>query len=128
VAMRAVAWGEQQRVTVDHTDTDEGCSALARALAVLPVWALDLCDEVDRLRAELAKVKPTPENLLGEGGCIRQREDGVYLCNQTEKGWAAFAFRFDSWDELLRRFNLVIGSPVQDEWGTYWPVSRAVKP
>lgn len=67
------------------------------------------------------------QTLIGEG-CIRQDQTtpgALWLLSKAETGWAAFGFRFDGWDDLLRRFNLVIGDPIVDSHGMYWPAHPA---
>lgn len=122
VRQRIVSWSALAQVYVHSTTSDQHCADLAASIAPLPATIVALCAELDRLRLELDKVKPTIANHLGEGGCARMRDDGVFLLNHHHTGWSSFGFRCDDWAEFFRRFNVLLGPPVEDKWGTYWPV------
>lgn len=116
------------RVYVPAAQPNADAPALARCLATLPSWTLALCDDLDEARAKLAELAPTPRNLLG-AGCVRKAMDGrLWLLGDPEKGWSAFGFCVDDWDELFRRFNVRIGVPVQDATGQYWPAEPYAPP
>lgn len=120
---RSVSFGDGRTLLVEPVGADESVDSLARLVAVLPKWALALCDEVDQLRAELDRAAPKPRNLLGDG-CVRAAPDGaLWLLSCPEKGWSAFGFRVADWDELFRRFNVRCGAPQEDKTGVFWPVS-----
>lgn len=87
------------------------------------------CDQNDRA-LELANeilefVKPRPIRLIGVG-CVRFDEKGRIWClSNREKGWSAFGYQFDSWDELFRRFDVRVTSHGVDDLGPWWGVESA---
>lgn len=88
----------------------------------------ELKTRIAELEAECAglrrRVPPArPQRLLGIG-CVRQQGDALWLLSEAAKGWRAFGYRFDSWDQLLRAWDVEVGAPQQDEHGWYWSVSN----
>lgn len=75
-------------------------------------------------RAEAALPPKEPARLLGVG-CVREDPltSSLWLLACAEKGWAAFGYRLDGWDDLFRRFDVVVGVPRTDEHGQWWPAA-----
>lgn len=82
---------------------------------------------VSELQAELARAKAAippkePLKIMGTAA-IRQGAGGagLWVLNKPEEGWASFGFFVDGWNDLFRRFDVVVGEPVTDAAGQYWP-------
>lgn len=63
---------------------------------------------------------PTPVRMLGPG-CVRFDEQGrLWLLNKRESGWASWGVICDGWDDLFRRYAVVITATGKDEHGLWW--------
>jgi hypothetical protein len=82
--------------------------------------------ECATLRAKVRELKgETPTTLMGPGTVRFTRGGDLWILNKRETGWASFGFRLDGWDELFRRFKVVVTEHGVDEHGAYWIVSNA---
>ncbi len=85
----------------------------------------DLEGKVASLRAQVRELKgETPTTLMGPGTVRFTRAGDLWILNKRETGWASFGFRLDGWDELFRRFKVVVTEHGVDEHGAYWVVSN----
>lgn len=110
-------------VSSDSADS----AAAAEELAVAPARLAAALAEIEALRAKVPPTRPT--RILGKG-CVRQDpQDGekLWLLNTAEKGWSAFGIQLDGWDDLFRRWDLVVGECRHDQHGTFWVVSPRAK-
>lgn len=80
-------------------------------------------DRAFAIAGELADfLSPRRTRLLGRG-CVRFDERGrIWALSNREKGWSAFGYQFDSWDELFRRFDVRVTDHGTDEWGAWWVI------
>ncbi len=120
VQMRAVHFEGGPRFNV-VCDTQRATDVAAETMAALPGMVAALIGEVDRLRAEVAKHPEVKTRLLGVG-CVRQRDGRLWLLNRADGGWSSFGMCIESWDELLRVYDVTVGDPKVDEHGQWWPV------
>lgn len=93
--------------------------------------AYSLRGRVSELERELARVKAaippkSPQKLMGTAAIRRGENGGLWVLNKPEEGWASFGFFVDGWDQLFRRFDLVVGDPVVDRTGQYWPAEPRI--
>jgi hypothetical protein len=108
-------------VYIEPNEDDSASRALAESLLAAPDVIRDLQTENLALRA---RVPPkTPARLLGPG-CVRMR-DGLWLLNKRAGGWASWGVRLDGWDDLFRRYNVLVTGHGEDEHGMWWEVSNA---
>lgn len=109
-------------VTVEPYENDGAARMLAEILSdVLPTLA-ELRAKVDALKAQVPP--KAPARLMGPG-CVRMRDGVVWLLGHRSKGWAAWGMRCDGWDDLFRRFNVIVTSHGTDEHGAWWQVENA---
>lgn len=111
------------RVSVRHEDDDERCEAMAEFLAAAPKVIADLRSEVQRL---LALVPAKDRSRLLGHGCVRMKNRELWLLSRQDRGWGEFGVRLDGWDDLFRRFNVVVTSRGQDAFGEFWIVEDAL--
>lgn len=119
-------------VLVSGGDGDEGTEAarkLAQGLANGAEVAASQRDEIDRLRAELAKARaqipPTRPSQIMCRGYVRADVSGaLWLLSKRETGWAAFGYCFRDWDELFRRWNVRVVETGADEHGPFVAVEN----
>lgn len=136
----SVTWPSGAKVLVqasaEHPDALPVASALAEAIArpaefaarvqaALGVAHLDAKaakEEAARLRADVPPKAPT--RILG-AGCLREDPNGrgLWLLSKPDTGWSAFGIRLDGWDDLFRRYDVVVGAPSTDAAGQWWPAS-----
>lgn len=112
---------EGVKVLVEGHEDDDHAKSVAEFLASAHEVTEHLRTEVQRLRAEVPPKSPV--RMLGTG-CVRMRDGQIYLLNRQEGGWSEFALQMESWDDLFRRFNVVVGKRGTDAFGDYWPVSN----
>lgn len=106
----------------------ERSAEVAAEIAGAPVALAGARARVAELELALAAARAAqppkrPIALLGEG-CIRQdpRDPQVlWILNQASTGWASFGFRLEGWDDLFRRYDVIVGAPQVDEHGQWWP-------
>jgi hypothetical protein len=89
----------------------------------------DLLDQVATQSEEIAMLRakaapPRPVRLLGPA-CVRMRDSTIWVLDNHREGWADFGFPCASWDEVFRRFDVVVTSSDHDVWGDYWIVDNA---
>lgn len=108
------------KVMVSAHEDDERGMAVAVFLANAPAVIEDLRAEVQRLRAEVPPRDPV--RLLGPG-CVRFRDGKLWLLNKRETGWASFGLQLSGWDDLFRRFNVVVTDRGSDAFGDFWTVT-----
>lgn len=102
--------------------------ALTAARREADARATALRARLEELSVELAKARAAipparPAELLGTA-CIREAPGegrGLWVLGNAAKGWASFGFWVAGWDDLFRRFDVVIGAPITDQHGQYWP-------
>lgn len=113
-------------LSVMVTDTPSRTDGVVDAIAMAPSVAIQLGaarKRVAALQQQIDSMPPRePERIFGTG-CVREDRTGrgLWLLSSSEKGWSAFGFRLDGWDDLFRRFDVVIGAPRADENGQWWP-------
>lgn len=124
-AMR-VDWGSVTclvQSTVDGPEIPEHeASDIARApIVIVGLLALvaELEVEVARLRVKLPPDKPVA---LLATGCVRQQDGALYLLHRPDRGFGEWGVRLEGWDDLFRRYDVIVGDPRTDEHGQYWPV------
>lgn len=101
-------------------DDNEAAFGLATHLAVVDGEVKTLRTTVDDLRGKIVEQKAEPSRLMGDG-CVRFTSTGeLWLLGSREKGFTSFGFRFGSWDELFRRYNVRITGHGTDGHGEYW--------
>ncbi len=108
----------------------ENSAAIAETIVLATTKLAEAEARADRLELELrearAAVPPKlPATIMGEA-CVRldpAHPEKLWILNRAADGWASFGFRVDGWDDLFRRFAVVIGAPRADERGQYWPVT-----
>lgn len=66
---------------------------------------------------------PISSPLLGPG-YVRFRGRDIWVLGSREKGWAAFGYRFASWDSLFRTWRVVVTDHGIDEHGAWWKVEN----
>lgn len=108
-------------VIVEPHENDEHARRVAEFLA-------DATRQVDRLAAENRDLRAsgppaTPARLLGPG-VVRMRNGEVWLLNRAETGWASFGVRCNGWDDLFRRYDVIVTGYDRDETGDYWTVDN----
>jgi hypothetical protein len=103
----------------------EGVSGAALVASQDEAYALRA--RVSEIETELARAKAAippkePLKLMGTAA-IRPGTGGagLWVLNKPEEGWASFGFFVDGWNDLFRRFDVVVGEPVTDAAGQYWP-------
>ena len=98
-------------------DAVRGWKALEERCAAAEARASELESEAIRLRALVPP--PAPVRVLGPC-CVRFWDGGLYLLNRRERGWASWGVRCAGWDDLFRRYAVVITEHGTDEHGAYW--------
>lgn len=73
--------------------------------------------EAEQLRQQVPP--PAPQRLLGPG-CVRFRGTELYLLSKRDTGWSSWGVRCAGWDDLFRRYAVVITEHGTDEHGAYW--------
>ena len=123
--MRTANSGRQRSFMLDgvsvtigaHEDDDRG-----KAVAV---FLADARETTERLRAEVQKLRAlVPDDsarLLGPG-CVRMRDGKIWLLNRADSGWASWGVQCSSWDDLFRRFNVIVTEKRTDSTGEFWVV------
>lgn len=83
-------------------------------------------ERLDRaLAAERRIPPPTPARMLGPA-CVRFDERGqLWLLNKRESGWSSWGVVCDGWDDLFRRYAVVITGHGTDEHGLWWTAEPA---
>lgn len=127
---REVVWSEGVSILVSSrgSGNDEEVEAVAELLANTKD-AIAQCEaKVGKMMAELAKARALvppekPVRLLGTG-YVRLAGGKVWLLGSREKGFGAFGYSFDSWDQLFRDFNVQITGHGEDEHGPWWSVEN----
>ncbi len=110
------------KIVVEPHDDDDRGKAVAEFLASASSVVERLREENRDLRAELPPSKPA--RLLAPG-VVRMRDGRVWLLGNRAKGWASFGFLLESWDDLFRRYNVVVTGSGRDEAGDFWTVENA---
>ena len=108
-------------VFVEPNEDDERGRAVAEFLARAPDVVARLRAENRDLRAELPPKKPA--RLLAEG-TVRMRDGRIWLLGNRSKGWGSFGFLLESWDDLFRRYDVIVTGYGEDEAGAYWTVDN----
>lgn len=122
----SVSWQNGVRVNLHGEERAAEIAVTSLATAAMALDAALTALEIERdARARLLAAMPPkePQRLIGTGGCVREdpKGRGLWLLNRAETGWASFGFRLDGWNDLFRRFDVVIGAPSTDEHGQWWP-------
>lgn len=122
-----VSWGGPSAMVKSSEADDEKIAAwLARA----PGLVMSYEQEIKLLNAKLRELRaahpPRKVALLGDG-CVRQDPKDparLWLLNTAAKGWSAFGVIIDGgWDELFRKYDVIVSAPATDKHGQYWTVS-----
>lgn len=120
------------RTILVKAESEHDPMEIAEWLAHLPE-KLQLAEErIEQLETEAAELRSrvppaTPRRLMGVG-CLRERDGKLWLLANSTKGWSAFGIMLDGWDDLFRRFDVVVNPPNQDEHGQWWPVENRPEP
>lgn len=109
-------------VMIEPHENDRAAAALAETLADAIPSMLVMRAEINTLRAKMPPERPV--QLLGPG-CVRMRNGELWLLNRRDQGWASWGVRCAGWDDLFRRFNVVVTEHGDDEHGPYWTVHNA---
>lgn len=114
-------------IMVEHASDDpEGvAAALARMPGDLAAAECAIATLERELAATRAKVPPARPAQVFDGGCVRQDPANpaqLWLLSKPETGWSAFGVRVESWDELFRRFDVIVDAPEHDGAGMFWRV------
>jgi hypothetical protein len=56
---------------------------------------------------------------------VRFADGKVWVLGSREKGFGAFGYWFDSWDQLFRTFDVVVTGHGVDEHGPWWSAENA---
>ena len=81
--------------------------------------ALALAKKLSGAAAPNRLLRPTVARFDGNGK--------IWLLNTREKGWSAFGFVFDSWDRLLREWDVKVTGHGADEFGEWWAVENQAR-
>lgn len=118
---------------VKSSEADDG--AVAAYLARAPGLIMAHEETIAKLEAELHKTRaayPARKTRLLGPGCVRQDKAGssrLWLLNTQAKGWSAWGVIIDGgWDELFRRFDVIVSAPSVDKDGQYWIVTPRKDP
>lgn len=102
-------------------DQEHVVNWLARAPQLIRELELEVETLGKRLFDACGKIPPTkPRSIMGMG-CIREAPGCLWLLNTAERGWSASGVRLEGWDDLFRRWDIVVGAPKTDETGQWWP-------
>lgn len=121
-----IDWGGPSAL-VKSTEADDAAVAayLARAPAAIMAHEQTIAKLERDLSAARALVPKRKTRLLGPG-CVRQdphHPERLWLLNTQHKGWASFGIVVEGgWDELFRRFDVIVSDPDRDTHGMYWMV------
>lgn len=112
------------RVLVEGHEDDERAKSVAEHLA----GAHDLIEALQLQVTALRRVVPpkTPARLLGPG-VVRMRDRELWILNRAEDGWSSFGFRAGSWDDLFRRFDVIVTGHGHDETSEFWRVEPSTE-
>ncbi len=107
------------KVLVSGHEDDDRAKAVAEHLA-------SAHDTIEALRLQVAALRrvvppKVPAKLLGPG-VVRMLDREVWILNRAERGWGEFGFHCGSWDDLFRRFDVVVTGHGHDETGEFWRV------
>jgi hypothetical protein len=107
------------KVLVSGHEDDDRAKAVAEHLAS----AHDMIEVLQLQVTALRRVVPpkAPAKILGPG-VVRMRDRELWILNRADEGWASFGFRAGSWDDLFRRFDVVVTGHGHDETGEFWRV------
>lgn len=135
------------KMSVDHFDRD-GAKATAFAHDLLDSGGAMVRrdNEIAALRTQMAEAKIAHENAVRvlqmrvaalraqipevparilSTGTVRFLNGEIWLLSKRETGWSSFGVRVGSWDELFRRFNVVVTEHGTDKHGAWWSVENA---
>lgn len=103
--------------------------ARARHVAMYLAEATDTIGALRRENRALRDAAPPPQKarLLGPG-CVRMRDRRLWLLNKVEDGWASFGLCIETWDDLFRRFDVIVTERGEDDYGDYWRVENTRSP
>ena len=123
------------------TPNDPECNNEALAVAErLAGTAVRLAADTDRQRATEARVavlevalrdaqaRIPPKNpiwLMGPGWIRFDERGGMWVLSSGEKGWAAFGYRLEGWDDLFRRYAVHVTAHGVDETGMWWQIENS---
>lgn len=110
------------KVMVEASEDDATARAIAETLSTAVETLAEYAEEVRVLKA--AMPPKAPSRIFGIG-YVRMRDGSVWMMNKRETGWASFAIRFESWDELFRHFGVIVTGNGADEHGAWWSVVNA---
>lgn len=83
----------------------------------------DLNRKIARLRQQLhehqALHPEKPARVLGPL-CVRMQSGELWSLNKRETGWSSSGFLVGSWDELFRRWDVIVTEQGVDRHGAYW--------
>jgi hypothetical protein len=81
---------------------------------------------LDRVVAAEQRIPPpAPARLLGTA-CVRFDDRGrPWLLNKRESGWSSWGVVCDGWDDMFRRYAVVITAHGTDEHGPWWTAEPA---
>ena len=108
----------------------DSVTQLARADALLldnyARWESARCDLVakihrleDQLNEHRARHPEKPARVLGPL-CVRMQNGELWALNKRETGWSSSGFLVGSWDELFRRWDVIVTEHGVDKHGAYW--------
>lgn len=84
--------------------------------------------ERDGAVAKLAEVtRPTrpPARLFGVAFARFAGDGSIWLLSDRERGWGASGFRFTSWDDVFREFDVVVTGHGVDATSPWWSLENA---
>lgn len=80
----------------------------------------DLQAKIDRLQQQIHEHQvEKPARVLGPL-CVRMRAGELWALNKRETGWSSSGFLVGSWDELFRRWDVLVTEQGVDTHGAYW--------
>ncbi len=88
-----------------------------------------LLAEIARLKAALASaqamIPPSrPASMFGRGFVRFSSAGELWALGRRERGFGEFGFRFDGWDDLFRRLDVVVVESGRDEHGDWWAIEN----
>lgn len=112
-------------VDVDDNKARELAMVLSDTAPLLASLHKQLVQREQEIAVLKMQVPPKqPLRLLGPG-CVRMRDGVVWLLGHRTKGWAAWGIRLDGWDDLFRRYNVIVTEHGTGAHGDYWTVTNA---
>lgn len=118
------AHGVRVLVTPDGPEQNEAAFETACRMSRAAVEVERLTGEVEHWKGRVRVQDAPPTRIMGTG-YVRHDGTHVWLLSRRERGFGAFGFRLDSWDELFRHWGVRVTGHGEDEHGPWWSVENA---